>query len=84
MEGLGVDGPDPEVITGRVTKVTKDDYGRLLFHFENGQVWRQFEKRYYPYPKSREFDVTISTGMMGDHRLQVEGAGRKVGIKRLR
>lgn len=84
MEGLGRDEPEPEAITGRVTKVTKDVYGRLIFHFDNGQQWRQFEKRYYPYPRDREFDVTISTGMMGDRRLQVEGAGRKVLIKRLR
>ena len=84
MEGLGRDEPEPEAITGRVTQVTKDGYGRLVFEFENGQVWRQFEKRYYPYPKNREFDATISVGMMGDHRLQVEGAGRKVLIKRLR
>ena len=84
MEGLGRDEPEPEAITGRVTQVTKDVYGRLVFEFENGQVWRQFEKRYYPYPKNREFDATISVGMMGDHRLQVEGAGRKVLIKRLR
>ncbi len=86
MQGLGMEepDPDPDVITGRVTKVTKDGYGRLIFHFDNGQVWRQTEKRYYPYPKNREFDVTISTGMMGDIRLQVEGAGRRVAIKRLR
>lgn len=84
MAGLGVDEPDLGVIEGRVTKVTKDAYGRLVFHFDNGQVWRQFQKRYFPHPKNGEFDVTISEGMMGDYRLQVEGVGRKVAIKRLR
>lgn len=84
MANLGIDKPDAGVLDGRVTKVTKDGYGRLIFHFDNGQEWRQIEKRRYPYPRNREFDVTISTGMMGEHRLQVEGAGRRVTIKRLR
>ncbi len=84
MEGLGTEESKPEVVRGTVVKITKDSYGRLIFHFDNGQEWRQIEKRYYPYPRSGEFDVTISAGMMGEHRLQVEGAGRRVAIRRLR
>ncbi len=73
----------PEVVRASVVKVTKDRYGALIFHFENGQVWKQLEKRYFSYPKRREFDVTISEGMMGESRLQVEGVGRKVTIRRI-
>lgn len=82
-ESYGLNGRSgPEVVTASVVKVTKDRYGALIFHFANGQVWKQLEKRYFSYPKRREFDVTISRGMMGEYRLQVEGAGRKVTIRR--
>ena len=84
MEGLGEDQGEPAAIEGTVVKVSRDSYGRLVFHFENGQEWRQIEKRYFPHPRGGQFDVTISTGMMGEHRLQVEGAGRRVAIKRVR
>jgi hypothetical protein len=84
MDGWGLDaGREPDVARASVVKVTRTRYGELVFHFDNGQVWRQQEKRYFPYPKDREFDVTITTGMMGEYRLQVEGAGRRTTIKRL-
>lgn len=84
LGGWGFDEQrEPELVHASVVKVTKTRYGELVFHFDDGQVWRQQEKRYFPYPKNREFDVTISTGMMGEYRLQVEGAGRKATIRRL-
>jgi len=64
--------------------VSKTGRGALVFQLDNGQVWRQIEPRYYPYPRDREFDVMISTGMLGTYRLQVEGTGRRVTIKRLK
>lgn len=71
------------MINATVVDVTKDGYGALIFHFDNGQVWGQQEKRYFSYPKNRQFDVTISEGIMGESRLQVEGAGRRLTIKRI-
>ena len=84
MASLGVEQPDAEDVLATVREVTKDSYGRLVFHFENGQEWRQIEKRFFPYPKNVGFDVTISEGMMGEQRLQVEGRGRRVAIRRLK
>ena len=84
MQGWGTrENREADVVRASVVKVTRTRYGELVFHFDNGQVWRQQEKRYFPYPKNREFDVTISTGMMGEYRLQVEGAGRRATIRRL-
>ena len=83
-EHLAREDPEtPEILEATVAEVTRDRYGALIFHLDNGQVWRQTEPRYFPYPKSGEFDVEISTGMMGEYRLQVGGAGRKVRIRRL-
>ena len=73
-----------ETMSAVVIDVTRTGYGELVFHLDNGQVWRQQEKRYYPYPRNREFDVTISRGILGEYQLQVEGTGRKVTIRRTR
>jgi len=75
---------EPGSLQARVTEVEKNRYGALIFHLDNGQVWRQMEPRYFPYPRSAEFDVLITTGMMGEYRLQVDGGGRKVKIKRVK
>ena len=75
---------EPAVLEATVVDVTKTRRGSLVFYLDNGQVWRQIEPRYFPYPRDGEFDVTISTGMMGAYRLQVEGAGRRVTIRRVK
>lgn len=71
-----------ERLRARVVDVGATRHGALIFYLDNGQVWQQMEPRYYPYPRGRDFDVEISTGMMGEYQLQVEGAGRKVTIRR--
>ena len=76
--------PDQQTLEATVIDVTKTGYGELVFHLDNGQVWRQQEKRYYPYPRNGEFAVTISRGILGEYQLQVEGSGRKVTIRRIR
>lgn len=76
-------GNTPEVLYARVVKVSKGNHDSLVFHLDNGQIWRQIQPRYYPYPRNREFDATITTGMLGEYQLQVEGEGRKVNVRRL-
>ena len=73
---------EADVLRATVTEVTKGRHGALVFHLDNGQTWQQMEPRFYPYPKNREFDVEISTGMMGAYSLQVDGKGRKVAVRR--
>lgn len=74
----------PEVLRARVMSVSKGNHDALVFHLDNGQVWRQIQPRYYPYPRNQEFDATITTGMLGEYQLQVEGEGRKVNVRRLK
>jgi hypothetical protein len=79
--------PVPEVLAATVIEVTQGRNRALSFRLANGQVWRQIEPRYFPYPKKGEFDVTISTGMMGEYRLRVGkigDSGRMVRIRRVR
>ncbi len=66
-----------------VTEVSEGPRGNLLFHLENGQVWRQIEARYVPLPANAPFPVQISRGLFGEYRLRVEGEGRLVRIRRV-
>ena len=70
--------------TVMVTKVTEGIHGVLIFHMDNGLIWRQIERGYFPYPKRRTFTVEIDRGMMGEYRMRVKGQGRMVRIRRLK
>ena len=70
-------------IGATVTEVSEGPRGNLLFHLENGQVWRQIEARYVPLPADAPFPVRISRGLFGEYRLRVDGEGRLVRIRRV-
>jgi hypothetical protein len=74
---------EDEVFYATVTEVTKDHNKTLYFHFDNGQVWRQIEARHLEYPRSGEFDINITRGMMGDYRMRIGDNGRMVRIRRV-
>ena len=73
-----------ETLAATVVDVTETRHDELVFHLDNGQVWQQMEKRYYPYPRNQQFDITITQGMLGEYQLRVGGEGRKVTVKRVR
>lgn len=74
----------PTKFTATIVKVEKKGRGILVFHMENGQVWRQVESRFFAYPKNRSFEVVIDQGMLGDYRMRVEGKGRQTRIRRMK
>ena len=73
----------PDSIVAAVREVTEGARGNLYFHLDNGQVWRQIEARFVPYPRNEPFEVEINRGMLGEFRLRVEGRGRMVRIRRV-
>ena len=75
--------PESQVVTATVTRVRRDAYRRLHFHFENGQVWRQMERRTFSYPRGESFGVEITRGMLGDYQMRVGGEGRMTRIVRV-
>ena len=77
------DDSDREDVAAVIDEVDKDRYGRLIFRFSNGQVWRQMEARRFQYPKDGPFEVVIGRGMLGDYQLRVEGKGRMTRIVRI-
>jgi hypothetical protein len=72
-----------EVYYATVTEVSEGRNEVLYFHFDNGQVWRQIEGRHFQYPRSGEFDVRITRGMMGEYRMRIGEKGRMVRIRRV-
>ena len=74
---------EDEVFHATVTEVTQGHNRILYFHFDNGQVWRQIEARHLEYPRSGEFDINITRGMMGEYRLRIGDNGRMVRIRRV-
>jgi hypothetical protein len=74
---------EDEVFHATVTEVTQGRNRILYFHFDNGQVWRQMEARHLEYPRSGEFDINITRGMMGDYRMRIGDDGRLVRIRRV-
>ncbi len=70
-------------IAATVTEVREGPRGNLLFHLENGQIWRQIEARRVPLPGETPFAVSISQGFFGEYRLRVGGGGRLVRIRRV-
>lgn len=78
-----VEERSPDSIVAAVREVTEGARGNLYFHLDNGQVWRQIEARFVPYPRNEPFEVEINRGMLGEFRLRVEGRGRMVRIRRV-
>ena len=74
---------EDEVFHATVTEVTRGRNRILYFHFDNGQVWRQIEARHLEYPRSGEFEINITRGMMGDYRMRIGDNGRLVRIRRV-
>ena len=64
--------------------VERDKKKRWVFSFENGQIWRQVEPRFFSKPRSIPARVDISTGVFGSFNLRVEGRDGTVKVKRLR
>ena len=75
---------EDEVFHATVIEVTQGHNRILYFHFDNGQVWRQMEARHLEYPRSGEFDINITRGMMGDYRMRIGDDGRLVRIRRVK
>ena len=74
---------EDEVFHATVTEVIRGRNRILYFHFDNGQVWRQIEGRHLEYPRSGEFEINITRGMMGDYRMRIGDNGRMVRIRRV-
>ncbi|NKB34337.1 MAG: hypothetical protein GKR91_14695 [Pseudomonadales bacterium] len=76
-------GQEELSVLATVQEVSEGARGILLFHLNNGQVWRQIESGFFPYPRRQTFEVEITQGVLGEYRMRVEGRGRMLRIRRL-
>jgi hypothetical protein len=66
-----------------VERVERDSRDRMIFHMQDGSVWRQTKFEYLSHPGKEAFAVEISRGMMGDYHLRVNGRGRMTRVERI-
>jgi len=83
-ETIEVSEPEePAQTIATVREVSEGRYGNLYFHLGNGEVWRQNEARRFRYPKTGQFEVILSKGMMGDYRIRIGEDGPMTRISRV-
>lgn len=70
-----------EKIYSLVTKVDKNAYGALKITFENGQVWKQTDSRYFKVKKDET--LFIKTGALGSFILGRDNQNTTIRVKRL-
>jgi len=81
-EQFGLPQSQIETLTSVITSVDKDAVGRLTFHLENGQTWKQIETRRFRITGDRPVAV-IKHAALGSFKLSVEGEARATRVKRL-
>jgi hypothetical protein len=69
-------------IQGTVTKCRQDDNKKYYFYFENGQVWKQSDRKRLKF-KDCDFNVTITKDFFGS-KMQQEGEDRRIRITRVK
>ena len=79
-DDLGVSGPRTTEYSGTVTSCKKGHYGDWYFVFDNGQVWKEVNRRNRRF-KDCNFNVTITKDSFG-YKMQIDGLGKTVRVKR--
>ena len=69
-------------VRGELTRCQKDQRGRYVFYFDNGQVWQQRGKVYVRW-KDCAFGVTITKDLFG-YVMVRDGDKRKIRIARIK
>lgn len=70
--------------TAALLGVGENNYGRLLFELDNGQVWRQLDSRFVALPDAFPAEVTITKGLLGSFNLRIGDDGRRIKVRRVK
>jgi hypothetical protein len=82
-EEFGLPQSRVETLKSPITGVDTDAVGRLSFHLENGQVWKQTETKRFRLTEDRPMAV-IRRGALGSFKLSVEDGSRSTRVKRIK
>jgi hypothetical protein len=83
-EEFGLPQSQVQTLTSPITSVDQDPVGRLTFHLENGQAWKQTETKRF---RIREDDPPVAVirhGALGSFKLSVEGGSVSTRVKRIK
>ena len=81
-EEFGLPQSQAEILKSPITSVDTDAVGRLTFHLENGQTWKQIETKRFRIIEDRPVAV-IRHGALGSFKLSVEGRSGATRVKRI-
>jgi hypothetical protein len=73
----------PKEIESRILGDFRGWKGRTVFRLENGQVWRQTDKKSY-YLVRKDPEVVIRKGALGSYFLSVKGERRRCKVERIK
>ena len=73
---------DALAVRGRLARCVRASSGKLVFYFDNGQVWRQKSSGRVPW-RECDFDVTIGKDVFGYTMIR-DGEKRKVRVERVK
>jgi hypothetical protein len=82
VRGDNDDRYETATIRGTVTKCRQDDNKKYYFYFENGQVWKQSDRKRLKF-KDCDFSVTITKDFFGS-KMQQDGEDRRIRITRVK
>lgn len=82
---FGLDKPKSETegesLTSGIAAVGKDDYGKLIFELDNGQVWRQTEYKRFRAKEGEK--VVIRRGSFGSYKMYIAGEKLWTRVRRI-
>ena len=79
-DDFGVSGPKTTEYRGVVTSCRQGHYGDWYFVFDNGQVWKEVNRRNRRF-KECDFDVTIAKDSFG-YKMRIESLDKTIRVKR--
>jgi len=83
-EEFGLPQSQQETLKSTITGVDKDPVGRLTFHLENGQAWKQVETKRFRLKEEDHPVAMIKHGSLGSFKLSVEGGSVSTRVKRIK
>ena len=81
-DDLGVSEPKAIEYSGMVTSCQKGHYGDWYFIFDNGQVWKEVNRRNHRF-KECNFNVTIAKDTFG-YKMRIDSLDKTMRVKRHR
>lgn len=75
---------EPSQLSAAVVRAVENQYGKMIFTLDNGQVWEQSDYAPWVARKRQRPRVVIRKTFSGSYLLKLESGGRSIRVKRVR